>query len=130
MQIDFNHEDVRQLLVMLEVAAQVLGTVAAGDDGDPPAVRLRDTVFGLAGADASLDAIAARTEAVLADYDDEVFWAELIERLAERDVLEATGGEEALAALADSDRRSRLDEREAWYAEQFETAGLDRLQLR
>ena len=100
MQIEFNRDEVHQLLVMLEVAAQVLGTATADDTGDPAAVRLRDKVFRRAGARAPLDAVAARSEAVLTAYDDEVFWAELIERLAERDVLEAAGGEEAFVALA------------------------------
>ena len=66
---------------------------------------------------------------LLDDYDDRVFWEELIQRLAERDVSSMPGkGDVANMSGEDYERLAGpLEER---YAREFHDHGLDRLTLR
>jgi antirestriction protein len=65
----------------------------------------------------------------LDDYDNETFWAELIERLSERDLV-AKHGEPAIEKMTIGERFASLDEFEARYDEEFENHGVERLTIK
>ena len=63
------------------------------------------------------------------DYDNETFWAELIERLSERD-LAAKHGQPAIEKMTIEERFTNLEEFEAHYDEEFEKHGVERLTIK
>ncbi len=65
---------------------------------------------------------------VIDNYNDETFWDELIERLAERDVLRKFG-QEKLRSMSGEERMHLFWEAEKPYADEFEMNGLDRLKI-
>lgn len=67
-------------------------------------------------------------EGVIEEYNNQTFWDELIPRLAERDVVRRIGREH-FNALPPNVRIELLDEREKFYADEFETNGLASLNV-
>ena len=65
----------------------------------------------------------------MAEYDNETFWAELIERLSERDLV-AKYGQDASEKMTVEDRFTKLEEFEARYDEEFEKHGVERLKIK
>ena len=65
----------------------------------------------------------------LDEYDDESFWDELANRLAERDVINLLGSAARLARLAPEKRVQLVSERENAYIEAFIIDGLKNLHL-
>ena len=65
----------------------------------------------------------------LEDYDNDTFWEELLQRMAERDFV-AAHGEAAIKAMPERERQDKLDEFQRKYQQEFEEHGLDRLALR
>jgi hypothetical protein len=63
------------------------------------------------------------------EYDNETFWAELIERLSQRD-LDAKYGQDASEKMTVEDRFTKLEEFETRYDEEFETHGIERLTIK
>jgi hypothetical protein len=63
------------------------------------------------------------------DYDNETFWAELIERLSERDLV-AKHGHDASEKMTVEERFTNLGEFEERYDEEFEKHGIDRLTIK
>ena len=62
-------------------------------------------------------------------YDNETFWAELIERLSERDLV-AKHGQDASEKMTVEERFTKLEEFEARYDEEFEKHGVERLTIK
>ena len=62
-------------------------------------------------------------------YDNETFWAELIERLSERDLV-AKHGQTASENMTIEERFTNLEEFETRYDEEFETRGVERLTIK
>ena len=60
------------------------------------------------------------------DYDNQTFWEELIERLANRDFL-AKYGEEAIQKMSFEERFTKFQEFEERYDEEFEDHGIERI---
>jgi len=65
----------------------------------------------------------------MAAYDNETFWAELIERLSDRD-LAAKHGQSAIEQMTLEERFTNLGEFETRYDEEFETHGIERLTIK
>ena len=65
----------------------------------------------------------------MAAYDNETFWAELIERLSERDLV-AKHGQDASEKMSVDERFTKLEEFETRYDEEFETYGIERLTIK
>ncbi len=65
-------------------------------------------------------------EPYIADYDNETFWDELINRLADRDFL-AQYGEDTIERMTQEERFIKREEFEERYEEEFEEHGLDRI---
>lgn len=65
----------------------------------------------------------------MAAYDNETFWAELIERLSERDLV-AKHGQSASEKMTIEERFANLEEFETRYDEEFETHGIERLTIK
>lgn len=61
-------------------------------------------------------------------YDNETFWAELIERLSERDLV-AKHGESTCERMTIEERFINLEEFETRYDEEFEKHGVERLTI-
>lgn len=61
-------------------------------------------------------------------YNTETFWEELLERLAERDVVKAVGVE-AYQSMSDLECASKLEEIREVYADEFEQHGIDRIKI-
>lgn len=62
-------------------------------------------------------------------YNNDVFWNELADRLAERDVLEEYG-QDKFDKMHPSSKLEILDDRSDWYYEEFMKAGVDSLRIR
>ena len=62
------------------------------------------------------------------EYDNEVFWDELIERLAERDFLKRYG-ENGIRKMTTEERLNKFDEFEEKYSCEFENSGLENLNI-
>lgn len=62
-------------------------------------------------------------------YDNETFWAELIERLSERDLV-AKHGRSACEKMTIEERFSNVEEFETRYDEEFEKYGVERLTIK
>jgi hypothetical protein len=62
-------------------------------------------------------------------YDNETFWAELIERLSERDLV-AKHGQSASEKMTIEERFANLEDFETLYDEEFETHGIERLTIK
>lgn len=67
-------------------------------------------------------------DSIIANYDNDSFWEELPARLAERDV-ERVKGEGALSKMTGEQRLEEIGAIEDDYKEEFETHGLDRLEI-
>jgi hypothetical protein len=65
----------------------------------------------------------------MAAYDNETFWAELIERLSERDLV-AKHGQSATEQMTIEERFTNVEEFETRYDEEFETHGIERLTIK
>jgi hypothetical protein len=65
----------------------------------------------------------------MAAYDNETFWAELIERLSDRDLV-AKHGKSAREQMTIEERFTKLEEFETRYDEEFETHGIERLTIK
>lgn len=65
---------------------------------------------------------------IIEEYEDGCFWDQLIERLANRDLL-AEHGADGLEKLDQDEYDSQMEERESVYEEEFNDFGLDRLQI-
>ena len=63
------------------------------------------------------------------EYDNETFWAELIERLSDRDLV-AKHGQDASEKMTVEERFTNLEEFETRYDEEFETRGIERLTIK
>lgn len=74
----------------------------------------------------ALDELAAE---YLDAYDNETFWDELLERLAERDLL-AKHGQDVVEKLTVEERFTELEEFEERYDEEFEKHGVARLTIK
>ena len=68
-------------------------------------------------------------QGVIDDYDNETFWDELSDRLATRDLVRQHGAER-LDSMTPKDRIHAFCEAESLYADEFETNGLDRVEIR
>jgi len=62
-------------------------------------------------------------------YDNETFWAELIERLSQRDLV-AKHGHSACEKMTIEERFANLEEFETRYDEEFEARGIERLTIK
>ena len=60
------------------------------------------------------------------EFENESFWDELIDRLAERDAIREVG-EKAFKALKPIDRIMKVEENKKLYIDEFEKYGLDRI---
>ena len=65
----------------------------------------------------------------MAAYDNETFWAELIERLTERDLV-AKHGQSTCEKMTIEERFTNVAEFETRYDEEFETHGIERLTIK
>lgn len=74
------------------------------------------------------EALLARIDPEIQDYDDCVFWDELSLRLAERDLREELGAA-AFDALPSAERQERTDAAAEAYDREFDARGLGRLRL-
>lgn len=81
-------------------------------------------------ADAHFPTESQETEwmADLDDYKNDLFWDELMYRLADRDLV-ARFGEANVEAMPEEERKRMEDELADQYYKEFEKTGLDRLQL-
>jgi hypothetical protein len=68
-------------------------------------------------------------EEYLDEYDNETFWDELIDRLADRDFV-GKYGQTAIEKMTIEERFSNRDEFEEHYATEFEEHGLDRVTIK
>lgn len=73
-----------------------------------------------------LEEIAAER---MAAYDNETFWAELIERMSARDLV-AKHGQSACEQMTIEERFTKLEEFETRYDEEFEKHGVERLTIK
>ena len=62
-------------------------------------------------------------------YDNEIFWDELINRLAERDLI-AKHGQNVIKKMTVEERFAELEEFETRYGEEFEDHGVERLTIK
>jgi len=62
------------------------------------------------------------------EHDSRAFWEQLVERLADRDLVKEHG-EEGIGKLDPEEYETQLDERASVYEEEFEAFGLARLQV-
>lgn len=62
------------------------------------------------------------------DYDEEIFWQELMHRLAERDIIDEYG-EEAVNEMENAERMERKQPYMDKYSDEFEVNGLQNLEL-
>jgi hypothetical protein len=74
------------------------------------------------------DTSAART--FIDEYDNDTFWDELTNRLAERDLLKQMGGSEKMVNLHKEKMLEKLFQLEEYYGDEFTRNGLENLQLR
>lgn len=65
----------------------------------------------------------------MAAYDNETFWAELIERLSERDLV-SKHGQSACEKMTIEEHFTNVEEFETRYDEEFETHGIERLTIK
>jgi hypothetical protein len=62
------------------------------------------------------------------DYNDEIFWTELIERLAQRDFV-SHYGDAAIRAMGERERKEKLSEHIKRYVDEFERHNLSRIHI-
>lgn len=144
MQIEFTQREYKALLEMIYLADWMLHAHAedTADDactalGQKILARAREfgcgerVEFSIALQKYSLSSrfeLSQRIQGAIEAYDGATFWAELVDRLSERDLLRAVGADR-LAAMAPTERLRAYHDAECPYAEEFETHGLDRLKI-
>jgi len=62
------------------------------------------------------------------DYNDEIFWAELIERMAQRDFI-SQYGVEGIKAMGEREQKEKLSEHTKRYVDEFEKNDLSRIKI-
>lgn len=144
MKVSFTVKEYERLLELVWLGLQV--AAAGGEEDDAPPVRyaaLEQKLWELAtplgcarsvemADDGSLAASAELEEGParkkLDDFFDEVFWNELVHRLAERDLRAELGATKLTEDFSDDDQ-TRLDAIEDRYWREFEEHGVDHLVL-
>lgn len=76
----------------------------------------------------STEALDTIVYPIIEEYDALAFWEQLMERLADRDLVKEHG-EENIGKLDPDEYESQIDERVSVYEEEFEEFGLARLQI-
>jgi len=146
MNIEFTRDEYRRLLEIFQIADWVLHAHKTDDDPRTREYRaLEQKVFSCAKQSGFEDLIEYVPELELLyptrqfdqespvmqfieEYDDGVFWDQLAERLAYRDLIEAEG-ERGVEKMSNEERFCRIDEVCEMYMEEFYRRGLDRLRL-
>ena len=147
MQIEFSKAEYQTLLGVLEIADWVL----FAHHGDRPSDRqkyhdLEQKLFGYAEAFGFDDLIEyveehgeyfptaeyeenSPVQSFINEFQDHNFWAELVDRLATRDMLRELG-KPAVQAMDPGHRFMTHQEYESKYNEEFEEQGLERLEIK
>ncbi|QYM78990.1 hypothetical protein K0B96_17060 [Horticoccus luteus] len=143
MKVSFTAKEYERLLELMWLGMQVAG---GGEEDDAPPARyaeLEQKMYELAtplgcarsvadGGDGALVASEELEEGParqkLEDFLDDVFWQELVHRLAERDLLAELGATK-LAEEFSEDEHERLSALEDRYWREFEEHGIDHLVL-
>ena len=146
MNISLAREEYRALLEILQIADWVLHANRTEEDPDTKRYRmLEQKIFSLAeeAGFGELIEYAPGPEQFfptrkfdeespamefIQDYNDDMFWEELAERLAYRDILE-TASEEELEKMPREERFIRIDNLCEAYLDEFCERGVDRLRL-
>lgn len=142
MKINFSKEEYRVLIELLDLADWVIHAQKSDQNEQIAPYRafiqkiyakseemeMEDSIEYVAHLDAYMPTRkfeeSAQTRSFIEEFIDEIFWEELIYRLAQRDFIRANSTE-SIRAMSTEERVSHIAEREAWYAEQFEQQGLD-----
>ena len=148
MKIDLTRKEYRDLLDVFSIADWVLN--AHKVDADPRTARyknLEQKFFALAKqmnyenlVEYALEHSTyfptreydetSSAQAFIAEYDNDTFWDELTDRLAERDLARQLGGYDRIPALSKEEMFKRLGQLEDYYGDEFARNGLENLQLR
>lgn len=145
--IDLSRPEFHRLLHMLYIASWVLDAHKTEDDPrTEPYRRLEQKLFAIAVQNGFDDLVYYDDEfdthfptreleeggahAFINEYDNDTFWDELINRLAERDVIREAGGVEPYLQLSFEEKIGRLGRQEAFYASEFHESGLDNIQIK
>jgi hypothetical protein len=144
--INLTEDEYRTLLEVLQVADWVLNANKVDDDPRTREYRaLEQKVFSSANEAGCGDLIEYVPEEELflptqqfdeespvmefiEEYDDGVFWDQLAERLAYRDLVEAEG-EKKLERMPEDERFDRIEDLSETYLEEFYKRGLERLRF-
>ena len=147
MQIDFSKEEYSTFLEILEIAHWVL--LAHRTDEPEDRKRYQDfeqKIFGYADVMGFDDLIKYDEELerffptrehdvnsparpFIDEFENETFWSELIERLAERDMLQTLGDKKILKMTTEERFKAHYDFEEK-YGKEFEEHGIERLEIR
>ena len=149
MKIDFTQEEYRSLVDLLSLAGCMLEGYGRGEDPRKAACfKVEQKLLSYAEDAGCRDLIERDVEtgtylrkwsgdrkenavAWLYQYNDDLFWEELIIRMAERDIKSLRAVEEVgKEPLPEKEKPSRLMELEKHYEEEFVANGLDNLVLR
>jgi hypothetical protein len=146
MNISFSREEYRTLLEVFQIAAWVLQAHRTEEAPDTKRYRmLEQKIFSLAEEAGFGDLIEyapgpeqffptrkfdeeSPVMEFIEDYNDDMFWDELAERLAYRDILETTS-EEELEKMPREERFIRIDNLCEAYLDEFCSRGVDKLRL-
>jgi hypothetical protein len=146
MKIDISKEEYLVLLQMLEMAQWVVGSYVAGEQPEAkPFDDLEQKILALAKEFGQESLVKFNKELgqyfVTGQYEEtssamefvdkfenDSFWENLINRLAERDVIKEVGSK-VLSEMEPKERLMAFGEREDMYVEEFETYGLERIEI-
>jgi hypothetical protein len=148
MNIELSEEQFRRLLKLVYLGNYVVNGLRAGDREDPRIAKydeIEELFLKLAGENGCKELVHfdIRTqkyfpaesfelddeiEGYIDEYNEDAFWDELGERLAERDIMEEMG-EEILSRLDDTERIRIVSEAQEKYFGEFEESGIDNLRL-
>ena len=147
MKIEFTREEYKCLLDMIYIAEWILNAHKVGDDPRTKEYgKLEQKVYSYAKEMGFEDLIeyvvdhgqyfptkvyedAGSATKFVDEFEDETFWDELINRLAERDLIKQLGGTENLSKLSFEERIERILELEKKYSSEFEKNGLDNVSI-
>ena len=146
MQIELSKAEYRTLLGVLEIAHWVLFAHRSDRPADRQAYRdFEQKVFGHAEAFGCGDLIEyveqykeyfptaeyeenSHVQSFIDEFENHNFWAELLDRLAARDMFRELG-EEEIEAMDDRERLTKRLDYESRYNEEFQKHGVERLEI-
>ncbi len=147
MQIDFSKEEYSTFLEILEIAHWVLFAHRTDEPEDRKRYQdFEQKIFSYADVMGFDDLIKYNEEferyfptrehdensparPVIDEFENETFWSELIEQLAERDMLQALGDKKILKMTSEERFRAHYGFEEK-YGKEFEEHGIERLEIR